>query len=195
MRLSEQGLQEERSKWEMAGYHLPKYDHKAMVERTKENPFWLHFGAGNIFRAFQANVVETLLNENKLDRGLIAVGNHDSMEQLSRPHDEYSILVTLKEDGTIEKTVVGSVAEFLTLDQGYEKEFKRLKEIMTKDSLQMVSFTITEKGYSLKTGDGSYFRRKKRKRPLCKSPGFLRTAERERSQQAYAGKLYQSRSV
>lgn len=156
MRLSEQGLQEERAQWETAGYHLPKYDHKAMVEKTKEAPFWLHFGAGNIFRAFQANVVETLLNENKLDRGLIAVGNHDSMEQLGHPHDEYSILVTLKEDGTIEKTVVGSVAEFLTLDKGYEKEFDRLKEIMTKDSLQMVSFTITEKGYSLKTGDGSY---------------------------------------
>ena len=32
--------------------------------------------------------------------------------------------------------------------------FARLKEIFTKDSLQMATFTITEKGYSLKNGAG-----------------------------------------
>ena len=37
----------------------------------KRNPFWIHFGAGNIFRAFQANVVQNLLNDGILDRGLI----------------------------------------------------------------------------------------------------------------------------
>lgn len=156
MRLSEQGLKEERSSWEAAGYRLPAYDREKMVKVTGENPVWLHFGAGNIFRAFQANVAEELLDKGLMDRGLIAVGGHESMEKLSRPHDDYSILVTLKADGTIEKTVVGSVAEFLTLDKGFDREFNRLKEIMTADSLQMVSFTITEKGYSIKDSDGSF---------------------------------------
>lgn len=156
MRLSEQGLESEKAQWEAAGYHIPKYDHAAMVERTKENPTWLHFGAGNIFRAFQANVVEQLLNEQVLERGIIAVGGHEAMEKLFYPHDQYTLLVTLKADGNVEKTVVGSIAEALTTDSGYDEHFLRLKEIFTKDSLQMVSFTITEKGYSLVDNEGNY---------------------------------------
>ncbi|MDO4321315.1 MAG: mannitol dehydrogenase family protein [Lachnospiraceae bacterium] len=156
MQLNEQGLIKEKAQWEAAGYRLPQYDHAAMVKATKENPFWVHFGAGNIFRAFQANVVQDLLNNKTLDRGLIAVGGHEAMEKLSHPHDNYSVLVTLKADGSIEKTIVGSVAESLTMDAGYEADFERLKEIFTKKSLQMVSFTVTEKGYNLTKGDGTW---------------------------------------
>lgn len=156
MRLTEQGLKEERKQWEAADYNLPKYDHETMVNATKENPWWLHFGAGNIFRAFQANVAQDLLNNGTLDRGIVAVGGSEAMEKLFHPHDNYTVVVTLKADGSIEKTVVGSLAETLTMDAGYEADFARLKEIFTKDSLQMVSFTITEKGYSLVGVDGEY---------------------------------------
>lgn len=155
IQLNEQGLMNGKKEWEEAGYKLPQYDHEAMVRATRENPYWIHFGAGNIFRAFQANVVESLLNDGTLDRGLIAVAGHEAVEKLNQPHDNFSILVTLKADGNIEKTVVGSVAESLTMDAGYEKDFIRLKEIFTKDSLQIASFTITEKGYSLVKADGT----------------------------------------
>lgn len=155
MQLNEQGLMQEREKWELAGYHLPQYDRQAMITRTKENPHWLHFGAGNIFRAFQANVVQNLLNDGTLDRGLIAVGGHEAMEKLFQPHDNLMILATLKADGTVEKTVVGSLAETLTTDAGYDEHLARLAEIFRKESLQMVSFTITEKGYSLVGTDGA----------------------------------------
>ena len=116
----------------------------------------MHFGAGNIFRAFQANVIQNLLNQGILDRGLIVAEGFDYeiVEKMNRPHDDYSILVTLKADGSIEKTVVGSVMESLTLDSDNDIDYNRLKEIFIKDSLQMVSFTITEKGYSLVTGKG-----------------------------------------
>lgn len=154
MQLNEQGLKN-RQEWEAAGYRLPQYDREAMVTRTKENPCWVHFGAGNLFRAFQANVAQNLLNKGVIDRGIIAVSGHEAMEKLNNPRDNYFILVTLKMDGSTEKTVVGSVAESLTLDGGYEKEFDRLKEIFTKDSLQMASFTITEKGYALRGSDGN----------------------------------------
>lgn len=154
MKLTAEGLQS-KEEWSSKGYCLPLYDHAAMVSATKDNPFWLHFGAGNIFRALHANVVQNLLNEGILDRGLIAVGSHETMEQLSRPHDDYFLLITLHADGTTQKTVVGSVAEFLTTDQGYDAEFIRLQEIMAKDSLQIVSFTITEKGYNLTDSHGN----------------------------------------
>lgn len=155
MRLNEQGLKD-RNAWESAGFVLPKFDREKVRAATGENPFWIHFGAGNIFRAFQANVVQNLLNEGVLDRGLVVAEGFDYeiIEKMNRPHDDYGIAVTLKADGSIEKTVVGSVVESHILDSENEAEFGRLKEIFEKDSLQMASFTITEKGYSLVTGKG-----------------------------------------
>ncbi len=73
---------------------------------------------------------------------------------MNQPHDDYHIAVTLKKDGTVDKTVVGSVVESLRLDRSYDKEYARLKEIFQKESLQLASFTITEKGYSLVNGKG-----------------------------------------
>lgn len=148
----------DKAKWEAAGFKLPAFDREAITAATKENPFWIHFGAGNIFRAFQANVVQNLLNEGVLDRGLIVAEGFDYeiIQKLNRPHDDYSIAVTLKADGSIEKTVVGSVVESCILDSRNRKEYERLREIFRKDSLQMVSFTITEKGYSLINGKGEW---------------------------------------
>lgn len=155
MQLSTQGLKN-KQQWEERGYRLPQYDREAMIRATKENPYWIHFGAGNIFRAFQANVVQNLLNDGVLDRGLVVAEGFDYeiIEKMNRPHDDYTILVTLKADGNVEKTVVGSVAESCIVDSENEAEFSRLREIFRKDSLQMVSFTITEKGYSLVNGKG-----------------------------------------
>lgn len=158
MKLNENGLSS-RKKWEDAGYQLPEYDCKKAAEATRKAPFWIHFGAGNIFRAFQANVVQKLLNSGDLDRGLIAVEGYDYeiIEKMNHPHDDLSILVTLKADGNITKTVVGSVVESLVLNSDDEAQFGRLKEIFSSDTLQMATFTITEKGYSLTDGRGIPF--------------------------------------
>lgn len=152
--LNETGLKN-RKEWEDAGYTLPRFDRSLVAARTKEAPYWIHFGAGNIFRAFQANVVQKLLNEKILDRGLIAAEGFDYeiIEKINRPHDDYSILVTLKANGSIEKTVVGSVVESLLLDS-CAADFDRLKTLFEQETLQLASFTITEKGYSLAGGNG-----------------------------------------
>ena len=76
MQLNENGLKD-REKWESAGYRLPGFNRTKVAEETKKNPFWIHFGAGNIFRAFQANVVQDLLDSGDLDRGLIAAEGYD----------------------------------------------------------------------------------------------------------------------
>lgn len=155
MKLNEVGLKDTKI-WEDAGFALPQFDRTAITKNTKEHPFWVHFGAGNIFRAFQANVVQNLLNDGVLDRGLIVAEGFDYeiIEKMYKPHDDYGIVVTLKADGTVDKTVVGSVVESVTVDSENETDFARLKEIFENDSLQMVSFTITEKGYSLVNGRG-----------------------------------------
>ncbi len=155
MELSTLGLKD-RAQWEAKGYQLPQFDRAAVTEATRENPCWIHFGAGNIFRAFQANVMQNILNRGEMETGLIVAEGFDYeiIEKMNRPHDDYSILVTLKADGSVEKTVVGSVVESCILDSENEGEYGRLKEIFCKQSLQMVSFTITEKGYSLANGKG-----------------------------------------
>ncbi len=155
MKLILQGISD-RVQWEAKGYQLPQYDIDKMKEATKEEPFWIHFGAGNLFRAFHAGVVQNLLNAGVLDRGLIVAEGFDYeiVEKMYTPHDNLGIVATLKSDGTIDKTVVASVAEALPLDSENETAYSRLKEIFTKDSLQMATFTITEKGYSLVNGKG-----------------------------------------
>ena len=157
MKINERGLAD-RKQWEEKGYALPRFDREAIKKATKENPFWIHFGPGNIFRAFQANVVQNLLNAGLLDRGLVVAEGYDYeiVEKMNHPCDDYNLLVTLKANGTVEKTVVGSVVESLTVDSTNKTDWARLKEIFGKDSLQMASFTITEKGYSLVNGRGDY---------------------------------------
>lgn len=157
MKLNLQGIAD-RSLWEEMGYKLPQYDIEKMVAATKENPVWIHFGAGNLFRAFHARVAEELLNSGVLDRGIIAVEGFDYeiVEKRYLPHDNLGIAVTLKADGTIEKTVVASVAESVPLDAEREECFGRLKEIFSKDSLQLATFTITEKGYRLVDEKGKF---------------------------------------
>lgn len=147
-------LLDNRKRWEEKGFALPNYDRAEMIAKTKENPFWIHFGAGNIFRAFQANAVEKLLNTGVLDRGIIVAEGFDYeiIEKMYRPNGNYSILVTLKGDGTVQKKVVGSIAESCVLDSNREMEFERLLTYFSKPSLQMATFTITEKGYSLLNG-------------------------------------------
>lgn len=155
MKLTEEGIQNSEQ-WLAKGYSIPQYDREILRNATKKAPFWIHFGAGNIFRAFQARVVEELLEQGVLDRGLIVVEGYDYeiIDQIYRPHDDLSIAVTLKADGSMEKKVVGSVVESLCLDCERTEEFNRLKEIMANPSLSMVSFTITEKGYSYKNAQG-----------------------------------------
>ena len=155
MKVDLQGISN-RSQWEEKGYSLPKYDIGQMRAATKENPFWIHFGAGNLFRAFHAVIAERMLNEGKLDRGLIVAEGFDYeiVDKMYDTHDNLGIAVTLKADGTIDKRVVGSVAEALPLDSGNETAYERLQEIFRKDSLQMATFTITEKGYSLANAKG-----------------------------------------
>ncbi len=141
--------------WEHAGFKLPKFDIEKVKENTMANPNWIHFGAGNIFRALMANAQQNILNEGKSDKGIVVVGG-EVIEKLYQPHDNLTVLVTIKADGSMEKTVIASIMESLVSDVQNEVSWNRLKEIFVNASLQMVSFTITEKGYSIKDGKGEY---------------------------------------
>ncbi len=157
MKLNLAGLRADHAAFVAAGYQLPTFDYDAVKRNTYERPVWIHFGAGNIFRAFQANVMQKLLNDGVMDTGLIAAEGYDYeiIEKSNRPHDNLTILATLKADNTVEKTVVGSILESLILDSSNEREYSRLRDIFATPSLQMASFTITEKGYAVADAKGN----------------------------------------
>ena len=155
MKLNNRDLQD-RLPWEKAGFLLPRFDREAMIRATEISPKWVHFGAGNIFRAFPAALQQTLLDQGIEQTGIIVAEGYDGeiIDRAFLPYDNLSLAVTLKADGTIEKRVIASVARALRLDT--LEDFEALRGIFRSPSLQMVSFTITEKGYSLRGRDGLF---------------------------------------
>ena len=141
--------------WAEKGYQLPKFDREAVKAKTAAEPTWVHFGAGNIFRAFPAAILQQVLDSGKYDRGVIVAESFDYeiIDKAYRPYDNLSLLVCLQSTGTIEKKVIASVTESLKADPQFHEDWERLEEIFKNPSLQMVSFTITEKGYSVSPAD------------------------------------------
>ncbi len=149
LRLNLQGLQD-RAAWERAGIALPRYDVEAVRARTREEPVWVHFGAGNIFRGFLAAAQQTLLNRGSADRGILAAESFDFqiIDKVYDPYDDLSLLVRMRADGSYDREVVASVAGGLKADCA-GADWARLIQVFQSPSLQMASFTITEKGYAL----------------------------------------------
>lgn len=142
------------AEWEAKGYELPKFDIKAVAQKTHDNPTWVHFGGGNIFRAFPAAILNDALNTGKYDRGVIVAETFDYevIDKAYAPYNNLSLAVSLCSDGNIEKKVIASVTEALKADYQFA-DWQRLVEIFQNPSLQMISFTITEKGYTYNEAD------------------------------------------
>lgn len=157
MKLSLLEIRNHGEAWLEKGYNLPMFDIEAARAATIAAPEWIHFGAGNIFRAFIASFVQELLNMGELQKGLIVAEGYDYeiIDRAYRPFDNLCLSVTLKAEGSIDKTVVASVLESLKMDPG-GADYARIREIFRNPSLKMASFTITEKGYNIKNADGFY---------------------------------------
>ena len=78
------------------------------------------------------------------------------VDKIYRPCDNLALRVILRGDGTRDCRVLGAMTEAVKARAPEAEQWERVKEIFRQESLQMVSFTITEKGYALHQGDGSY---------------------------------------
>ena len=157
MKLTMHGIKE-REAWEKAGIALPGYDVEEVSERAKKEPKWVHFGIGNIFRVFIGGIADGLLEKGILDRGITCVEtfDYDVVDKIYKPYDNLGLNVILHGDGMREYKVLGALAEAVKAQSSDLAQWNRLKEIFSSPSLQLVSFTITEKGYALHRADGTW---------------------------------------
>ncbi|NLY92047.1 MAG: mannitol dehydrogenase family protein [Firmicutes bacterium] len=137
-----------KEEWKERGIAIPSFDYATMVAQTVATPTWIHFGAGNLFRAFIAELQQQLLEAGKVSTGIIATDtfDFDLIDQIYKPFDNLTLLVSLKPDGSTDKKIIASIAESIKADRAGRL---RLAAIFTSPSLQLASFTITEKGYAL----------------------------------------------
>lgn len=134
--------------------HVPAYDIETIKNNTLKTPKWLHFGAGNIFRAFMGKMEQTLIEKGLEDTGIIVAESFDEeiIDKAYVPFDNLTLLVTLYKNGEFKTEVIGSIVDAIKAS-----DRERLSLLAKAPSLQMISFTITEKGYALKNPNGEYF--------------------------------------
>lgn len=157
MKLNRNGLNDHRG-WEKAGVALPHYDVASMVAETISHPVWVNFGGGSLVRSFHARIQQSLLEQNLVKSGLITASTFDFeiVDNVYAPFDNLAIMVSLHPDGTTDKEIVASIAQSLCVGNAYPQDAERMREIFRNPSLQMVTFTITEKGYALTGLDGAF---------------------------------------
>lgn len=129
------------------GYAMPQYDVFAVRDNTLARPVWAHFGAGNIFRAHIAMICQNLLNSGAMDTGIVAFAakGSETFEKAYAPFDNMFVNVSLCASGKMEKTIAASVTETHNLEG---EGFERAEQVFTSPTLQLATFTITEKGYA-----------------------------------------------
>ena len=158
MNLSKENLKNTEF-WNSINVVLPKYDIDTVKDATAKNPTWLHVGGGNIFRAFIARINQRRLNQGLTDTGIIVFGtmDYENFERVYKPFDNLSIICDLKPDGNTGYEIIGNITEAVAANYDIEENIARLNEIASNPSLQIISFTITEKGYALRDADGKLY--------------------------------------
>ena len=153
--LNREGLSQKTS-WRDAGVRLPAFDVDGMRENTRERPEWVHFGAGNIFRAFMAASHQRLLDQGLCASGIIAVETYDAevVDVFYKPYDNLFLDVSISGEGALDITLVASIAEALVGDVKAEADWARLLDVFASPTLKMASFTVTEKGYAVTSAAG-----------------------------------------
>lgn len=145
----------ENKVWQETGVVMPSFDIDAMRQATNRSPVWVHFGAGNLFRAVHAPIAQKLLDLGSTDRGILVAESFDPaiIDQAYTPFDDRFLQVILKADGSMETSLIASVAGTYPLGED-PKPLQDLKRVFRNPGLQMITTTITEKGYALVDAKG-----------------------------------------
>ena len=144
-----------------AGIEVPTYSQAEVAKKTLAAPRWVHFGGGNLFRAFHAAIASHLIDAGKLDEGIIVVDTHDDsiIENVYKKFNNRMLRVITKADGSQDRELFAPVADAIYAGPVTDdtSSLEKLKDIFNQASLQLATFSITEKGYALKDAEGDFF--------------------------------------
>lgn len=140
---------QDKEAWNKRKITCPSYSVTDMQIQTRQNPQWLHFGAGNIFRGYIAPIQQRLLEKKKTTTGIIAAEayDEDKIKSIYWPYDNLCLLLSFHSNGMIEKEIIASVADAYLATDSSQDDWAALMGIVKSPSLQMISFTVTELGY------------------------------------------------
>lgn len=158
MQITLKGIKDQAAEFKKAGISLPAYDVEKLQQDTPKHPKWVHVGPGNIFNGFIGSCAQQLLNEGKMDSGIIGVEVHtdENLEKLIKPHDYLKLNVVLLPDTSVELEILGSVTNDYVVNGQFPESEQAVRGFFKDPKLQILSFTITEKGYALKDIKGEF---------------------------------------
>lgn len=150
----------------------PTFCVEELRDNTIRDPKWIAFGTGNIFRAYISRIAQDLLQKGEFDRGInvIEAMDNELVKMAYYPNDNLALSVTLKSDKNLTTELIASISEAVIMKDNME----RVKELFRNKNLQIISYTITEKGYDIFDNEGNI--KEAIKRDLEKDPiesGFL----------------------
>ncbi|MEV2311666.1 mannitol dehydrogenase family protein [Paenibacillus larvae] len=118
---------------------------------TKKRPTWIHFGGGNLYRGFHAQIANDLLNKKIADTGVIVAETYDKevIDKIYRPYDNRFLQIIMKSDGTLEKNLITSTTDSYYVNSSNSEDWEKVVDIFENPSLQLATFSITEKAYKL----------------------------------------------
>lgn len=141
-----------------AGVQVPNIDREKLLAETAAAPQWVHFGGGNLFRAFHAEIAQKLVEAGEMKSGVIVCETFDDqvIDEMYQPYGNNVIEVIMHADGKLEKKLLAAAAESFFCSPSRAESFEAVKSIFRNPSLQFVTVTITEKGYGLTNTAGQY---------------------------------------
>lgn len=151
--------QQSRDELANMGVKLPAFDVDDTREAGLKQPRWIHFGGGNLYRAFHAEIAQDVMDAGELDRGLVVVETFSpfTIDEVYAPYDQNILQVIMHEDGTLDERVLASTAASFFCNTKRPEHYEQVKAYFESDELQLATFTITEKGYALKNAAGEFF--------------------------------------
>lgn len=141
------------------GVRLPQADVEATRRAGIEQPRWIHFGGGNLYRAFHAQVAQDVIDAGGMDRGVVVVETFQpfTVDKVYRPYNCDILQVIMDEDGTLDQRILSCTAGALFGNPQRAEDYQQLVGYFESPELQMATFTITEKGYALRNAAGDLF--------------------------------------
>jgi len=131
----------------LSAKNLPENTRYFSYDRVAITTGIVHFGIGNFHRAHQAVYVEELLERGDTQWGITGVSlRSSSMKDALEPQDYLYTLAVLDEER--DYRVIGAIKDVLVAPH----DLKSVIELIAAPNTQIVSSTITEKGYYLSSG-------------------------------------------